>query len=176
MSNAVASPLDGDGARLTKCISFGVSSLSAPWPLWSLRAAFPLAGIAGRVASMAKSDTLGVLFARCQPRAALPRLFLLGLGRGLLFARGTLVRLSLEQKKRFYYPRLFLGNPCCLPWTNSAVGDLPALKSPRHPACPPACAGALFHFGLWSSITSARLRSRHAYRRSNSSARPSFCE
>jgi len=28
------------------------------------------------------------------------------LGRGLLCARGTLVRLSLEQKKRFYYPRL----------------------------------------------------------------------
>ena len=35
-----------------------------------------------------------------------PDFSLLGFGRGLLCARGTLVRLSLEQKKRFYYPRL----------------------------------------------------------------------
>ena len=87
--------------------------LSFPWPLGSFRAAFPLAGIAGRVASMAKSDTLGVLFARCPSRGTQsgaerrdPGFSLLGLGRGLLCARGTLVRLSLEQKKRFYYPRL----------------------------------------------------------------------
>src|SRR5215471_12284021 len=71
----------------------------------SFRAAFLFAGIAGRVASMAKSDTLGVLFARCPSRGTQsgderrdPGFSLLGLGRGLLCARGTLVRLSLEQK------------------------------------------------------------------------------
>ena len=79
--------------------------LSFPWPLGSFRAAFPLAGIAGRVASMAKSDTLGVLFARCPSRGTQsgaerrdPGFSLLGLGRGLLCARGTLVRLSLGEK------------------------------------------------------------------------------